>query len=42
MIEMDGQDSAKCRKSKLRDIIGINKIVNVEKEKSMNSVVSNI
>ena len=23
MMEMDDQDSAKCRKSKLRDIIGI-------------------
>ena len=24
MIEMDGRDSAKCQKSKLRDMIGIN------------------
>ena len=23
MMEMDGRDSAKCRKSKLRDMIGI-------------------
>ena len=27
MMEMDGRDSAKCRKSKLRDIIGIIEIV---------------
>ena len=27
MMEMDGRDSAKCRKSKLRDMIGIIEIV---------------
>ena len=28
MIEMDGLDSAKCQKSRIRDIDEINKIVN--------------
>ena len=28
MMEMDGLDSAKCQKSRRRDIDGINKIVN--------------
>ena len=28
MMEMDGLDSAKCQKSRRRDIYGINKIVN--------------
>ena len=28
MMEMDSQDSVKCRKSKLRDIIGIIEISN--------------
>ena len=34
MMEMDGRDSAKCQKSKLRDIIGIVSIVNEEEDKS--------
>ena len=33
MIEMDGRDSAKCQKSKLRDIIGNMEIVNDSKDK---------
>ena len=33
MMEMDGLDSAKCQKSKKMDMIGINKIVNEEKDK---------
>ena len=37
MMEMDGRDSAKCQKSKLRDMIGINWILNEEKDKSPNS-----
>ena len=37
MMEIDGRDSAKCRKSKLRDTIGINWIVNEENDKSPNS-----
>ena len=31
MIEMDGRDSAKCQKSKLRDIIGIIEMFNDNK-----------
>ena len=31
MMEMDGLDSAKCPKSRKRDIDGINKIVNDNK-----------
>ena len=31
---MDGRDSAKCQKSKLRDMIGIVLIVNEEEDKS--------
>ena len=34
MMEMDGRDSAKYQKSKLRDIIGIVSIVNEEEDKS--------
>ena len=30
---MDGRDSAKCRKSKIRDMDGINQIVNESKDK---------
>ena len=36
-MEIDVRDSAKCQKSKLRDMIGINWIVNEEKDKSPNS-----
>ena len=40
MIEMDGRDSAKCRKSKLGDIDDIIEFVlNEEKDKIGNSVV---
>ena len=40
IMEMDGQDSAKCRKSKLWDIYDIIKFVlNEEKDKIWNSVV---
>ena len=31
MVKMDGLDSAKCQKSRRRDIDGINKIVNDNK-----------
>ena len=37
MMEMYGRDSAKYQKSKLRDMIGINWILNEEKDKSPNS-----
>ena len=40
MMEMDGRDSAKCRKSKLRDIIDIIEILNDNKDKILHSVVS--
>ena len=40
MIEMDGRDSAKCQKSKLRDIIAIIEMFNDNKDKTTNSVVS--
>ena len=33
MMEMDGRDSAKCRKSKLRDIRVILEILNLKKTK---------
>ena len=33
MMEMDGLDSAKCQKSRIRDIMGIMGIVNEEKTK---------
>ena len=36
-METGDRDSAKCRKSKLRDTIGINWIVNEENDKSPNS-----
>ena len=40
MMEMDGRDSAKCRKSKLGDIDDIIEFVlNEEKDKIGNSVV---
>ena len=42
MMEMDGRDSAKCRKYKLKDMIGINRIVNKSKDKITNSVISYI
>ena len=32
-MEMDGLDSAKCQKSRRRDMMGIYKIVNEEKTK---------
>ena len=28
MMEMDGLDSVKCQKSRIRDMMGINRIVN--------------
>ena len=37
---MDGRDSAKCQKFKLRDIIGIIEMFNDNKDKTTNSVVS--
>ena len=40
MMEMNGRDSAKCRKSKLMDIIGIIEILNDNKDKILHSVVS--
>ena len=40
MMEMDGRDSAKCRKSKLGDIYDIIEFVlNEEKDKIENGVV---
>ena len=39
MMEMDGRDSAKCQKSKLRDMIGIIGIVNDNRTKFSNSVI---
>ena len=36
---MDGLDSAKCQKSKRRDMMGISKIVNEEKDKNMNNII---
>ena len=39
-MEMDGRDSAKCRKSKLRNIISIIEILNDNKDKILHSVVS--
>ena len=33
MMEMDGLDCAKCQKSRIRDTLGIYKIVNEEKTK---------
>ena len=33
MMEMNGLDSAKCQKSRIRDTLGIYKIVNEEKTK---------
>ena len=40
MMEMDGRDSVKCRKSKLGDIDGIIEFVlNEEKDKIGNSIV---
>ena len=36
MMEMNGRDSAKCQKSKLRDMIVINWILNKENDKSPN------
>ena len=37
MMEMDGRDNAKCRKSKLRDIYVILEILNEENDKIMHS-----
>ena len=34
MMEMDGLGSAKCQKSRRRDMMGIKGIVNEEKDKS--------
>ena len=34
---MDGQDSAKCQKSKIRDTGNFGKIINEEKDKNVNS-----
>ena len=42
IIKTDGRNGAKCRKSKLRDMIGINVIVNDNKDEIGNSVVSYI
>ena len=39
-MDMDGRDSAKCRKSKIRDIIGIIEILNDNKDKLANSAIS--
>ena len=39
MVEMDGRNSAKCQKSKRRDMMGISKFVNDNKTKKWNSVV---
>ena len=39
MIETDGRDSAKCRKSKLKDIDGIFGILNDNKDEIENSVI---
>ena len=36
---MDGLNSAKCQKSKRRDIMGILEIVNEKKDKNLHSVV---
>ena len=36
---MDGLDSAKCQKSRRRDMMRISKIVNEEKDKKMNSII---
>ena len=33
MMEMDGRDSAKCQKSKLRDMIGIIEMLNDNRTK---------
>ena len=38
MVEMDGRNSAKCQKSKRRDMMGISKFVNDNKTKKWNSV----
>ena len=40
MIEMDGRDSTKCQKSKLRNIIDIIEMCNDNKYKTTNSDVS--
>ena len=34
---MDGRDSAKCQKSKIRDTGNFGKIINEEKDKNLNS-----
>ena len=40
MMEMDGLDSAKCQNSeKKKDMMGISKIVNEEKDKNVNSLL---
>ena len=38
MMKMDGRDSAECQKWEKRDITGINGIVKLEKDKTLNSV----
>ena len=38
MMKMDGRDSAKCQNWEKRDITGINGIVKLEKDKTLNSV----
>ena len=40
MIKMDGRDSAKCQKSKIRGIISIIEMFNDNKDKTTNSIVS--
>ena len=37
MMEMDGRDSAKCQKSRIRDMMGIFGMFNEEKDKKLNS-----
>ena len=39
MVEMDGRNSAKCKKSKRRDMMGISEFVNDNRTKKWNSIV---
>ena len=41
MMEMDGLDSVKCKKSRRRNIDGINKIVNDNKTNLNNCLLQN-
>ena len=41
-MEMDGRDNSKCQKPKIRDMDDIFEILNDNKDKIMNSVISYI